>query len=79
MVDLLVYVVVHVSSDEDLERLREAVARPWLDTSRTLRGREARYYVPTTEAADNERAVLALLGLESYVELVSEHETVTKN
>ena len=54
---ILVYVVVPVGRDPlTLLRVREAVARPWLEAYRE----HVRYWVETLGDAENELAVLAL-------------------
>jgi len=61
----LIYVVVEVGRDfSRVVRVREAVARPWLDEYRG----HVRYWVLTLEDAENERAVLALAGFRATIE-----------
>ena len=63
----LFYVTVPVGRDPvALLRVKEAVARPWLEAYRE----HVRYWVPTMEDADNERAVLALAGFHATVEQI---------
>jgi len=61
----LFYVVVPVGRDPlTLMRVRKAVARPWLGAYRE----HVRYWVPSAEEAQDERAVLALAGFTATVE-----------
>jgi len=62
---ILVYVVVPVGRDPvTLVRVREAVARPWLEAYRE----HVRYWVPSVAEAQDERAVLALAGFTATME-----------
>ena len=66
------YVVVPVGRDNaTLNRVRDAVARPWLEAYRE----NVRYWVPTIEDAENERAVLALAGFQSRIEDINMTES----
>lgn len=58
------YIVVRVESDDELERLRKAVGRPWLPA----RARLVRYWVPSRAEAERERVVLFLAGFSSQIE-----------
>lgn len=62
----LIYVVVPVRDDDmpELRRLRRAVARPWLVPYKGY----VRYWVPTVEDAEAERAVLAIAGFGSGID-----------
>jgi hypothetical protein len=67
----LLYVVVPVRDDLVLARVKRAVARPWLQAYR----QQVRYWVPTLEDAENERAMLALAGFSAQVEGIDPAET----
>lgn len=60
----LLYIVVPVRDPAALERLRAAVARPWLQAYK----RQVRYWVLSLAEADRERAVLSLAGFPSQME-----------
>jgi hypothetical protein len=71
---ILVYVVVPVGRDPlTLLRVREAVARPWLEAYRE----HVRYWVETLGDAENELAVLALAGFRATVEPIDPREAPT--
>jgi hypothetical protein len=63
----LIYVVVPCSSHAELERIRAAVGRPWLQGAGLPM--YVRYWVETYEDAENERALMALAGLKSTIEI----------
>ena len=67
----LFYVVVPCDSEQALARIRAAVARSWLQPTRSLAGvaPHVRYWVETIQEAENERSALALAGLRSTVEI----------
>ena len=64
---IALYVIVAVPDEITLLRLRASVARPWLEVYEN----EVRYWVHTPADAERERAVLALAGFRSQVELLT--------
>ena len=63
----LLYVIVACPDQAALVQLRDAVARPWLQAH----NREVRYWVGSQEEAARERAILALAGFSSQIEVAT--------
>lgn len=66
----LLYLEIVVPNKSELARLCKAVGRPWLGSTsnRTVGGLLVRYWVPTLEVAERERAILALAGFSAAIE-----------